>query len=124
MRRMTVFSVTGVLGAAFGLGYLLIPTSLLGFFGIEATAGAVLAARFFGASVLGYGVLAWLTRQANPAEDSSKGIALSLAVAAALGTALSLMGVLGGVLNVYGWMAAALFLVLAGAMLSFRFRRG
>jgi len=122
MRLNTVMTLMGVLGGLFGLAYLLVPTALLAFFGAEAGPGTVLAARFFGASVFGYGVLAWLSRGANPAEDSTRAIELSLAVASGLACALSIVGVTTGVFNVYGWGSVLVFLVLAGSFVYLRRR--
>ena len=122
MRLGTVMALTGLLGGLFGLAYLLAPTALLGFFGIDAGPGTVLAARFFGASVFGYATLAWLSRNANPAEDSTRAIEMSLAVASGLACVLSIVGVTTGVFNVYGWGAMLVFLVLAGSFAYLRAR--
>lgn len=120
MKLSTWMIITAILGLVFGLGYLLMPSTLLDIYGIDSNPSTLLAARFFGGSVVGWGVLAWFAR--GTAESAARSaITLSLFVTFFIGLVLTLMGVVSGVFNVYGWLTAALFLIFALAHGYYRF---
>lgn len=110
----------GILGMIFGLGYLVVPTALLGFFGIEVGPGSAIAARFFGGSIFAWGVLG-LTARGVPGRAGLGAIAGAFFVAFLLGTILAVWGSLAGALNAFGWVAAAFFAIVAAAMGIYRF---
>ncbi|MGA9532223.1 MAG: hypothetical protein WBR18_05855 [Anaerolineales bacterium] len=116
-------TVVGVLGLVFGLAYLLVPAPLLAFFGIGTTPSLTFAARFFGGSTLGWGVLG-LTARGVPGRAGLGAIAGSFAFSFAIGTVLAVWGTLAGAINVYGWVVAALFLLLTLVMGAYRFAGG
>ncbi len=112
MKIGTWLLITAIVGLLFGLAYLILPAQLLGFFGVMADDAAVLAGRFFGGAILGYGVLAWLARDLEESV-SRRVIARTLFVTMALGAILSLVGVLSGVFSAAGWVGVLILLVLA-----------
>ena len=59
MKSNTVMTVASVIGMIFGIGYMLIPTTMLGFYGASTDAVGILLGRFFGGSMLGFAVLLW-----------------------------------------------------------------
>jgi len=113
----------GVFGVVFGLGYLLFPAPLLAFFGIGTSPSVAFAARFFGGSTLGWGVLG-LTARGVPGRAGLGAIAGAFAFSFGVGTILAAWGALSGSLNVFGWVAAALFLVFTLATGAYRFSGG
>lgn len=120
MKFNTWMMISAALGVIFGLGYLFLPATLLGIYGMTVNPGSVLAARFFGGSVLGWGVLAWFAREAREsvARDA---ITLSLFIMFSIALVLSIVGVTSGVFNVFGWVSAGIFLILGGVFAYFRF---
>jgi hypothetical protein len=113
----------GVFGIVFGLGYLLFPAPLLAFFGIGTSPSVAFAARFFGGATVGYGVLG-LTARGVPGRAGLGAIAGALGLSFAIGTVLAVWGALSGLLNVFGWLVAAVFLIFAVATGAYRFTGG
>ena len=120
MKSKTVMMVASVIGMIFGIGYMLIPTTMLGFYGATTDAVGILLGRFFGGSMLGFAVLLWGARNAQES-DARRAIELGLFVSFVVAFALSLISQLSGLMNVLGWGAVAVFLIFALAFGYLRF---
>jgi hypothetical protein len=116
-------TVVGVLALIFGLAYLLFPAPMLTFFGIGTSPSVTFAARFFGGSALGWAVLG-LTGRGVPGRAGLGAIASSFAVSFGVGTILAVWGTLSGAINVYGWAAAGVCLIVTLVMGAYRFTGG
>jgi Na+-driven multidrug efflux pump len=103
---------TAVLSFIFGLGYLLMPDQVLALFGTATDDVGLLAARFFGGAVVGYGVLALAHRDSNLLEARGS-VVPAFAISFTLGFVLALVGQLSGLLNALGWVSVVTFLLLA-----------
>ncbi len=110
----------GILGIVFGLAYLVAPATLLGFFGLQASPAAAYAARFFGGSAIGWGVLG-LTARGVPGRAGLGAIAGAFFLTFLIGMVLTVWGTIAGIMNGYGWIGAALFAALTLAMGTYRF---
>ena len=114
--------ITAVLAFVFGAGYLLIPSQVLGMFGASTDQVGLLAARFFGGAVIGYGVLA-LAHRDSDLIDARSSVVPAFAITFTLAFVLALMAQLTGLLNVVGWASVVIFLALAIAYSYFQFAR-
>ena len=112
--------LTALFGIVFGLAYLLFPKYLLDFFGVVQTDAVIMTSRFFGGSILGYGVLAWSARNAAGSQ-TRRAIKLALFIAFLIGLVLSILGVTSGFFNTLGWIPVAFFAFLSVAFGYFRF---
>lgn len=113
--------ITALCGLLLGLGYLIIPKVLIQiFFGVEADVVTQLVARFGGGAVLGYFVLAWGARKAENTEER-RAILLALFITFLLGLALSVYGMVAGLFTAWGWIAVAVFGLIAIGFGYFRF---
>jgi hypothetical protein len=111
MRPNTVFLAGGVLGLAFGLSFLLIPATVLPFYGIPVEPSIVLMSRFFGVALFHLGMALYLLRDVRePAIQ--RALATAGLAGSAAGLAVALMGVLGGLVNALGWSTVAIYAVL------------
>ncbi len=120
MRNLLV--TTAVLAFVFGLAYLLIPAQVLGLFGASTDAVGVLAARYFGGAVLGYGVLALAHRDSNLI-DARGSVLPAFAIVFGFAFVLALLAQVSGLLNALGWVSVVIFLLLAIAYSYFQFGR-
>jgi hypothetical protein len=111
---------TAVIGVVFGLCYLLAPQITLGLFGMQTDAAGLLAARFFGGAVLGFGVLAWMHREGSRALCSR--VVPSFTIVFVLAFILALFAQFTGLLNAFGWVGVAMFLLLAVGYGYFQFQ--
>ena len=93
----------------FGLGCLFVPDLFWSVFGITFTPGSQLVTRAFGGVILGNVLEAWLIRKS--ADPSALRIfVLEQFVAWGVSLVVSLIGVLGGVMNALGWAVVVLSL--------------
>jgi Na+-driven multidrug efflux pump len=111
---------TAVLGAVFGLGYLLVPEPIMQLFGTHTDASGYLAARFFGGACLGLGIIAWLARErgGNVAEEV---VVPGFTVVFLLGLVLAALGTFSGLFSSVGWLVVLIFLGFAAAFAYFQF---
>jgi hypothetical protein len=111
MRPNTVFLAGGILGLAFGLAFLLVPSAVLPLYGVPTDPATVMMARFFGVALFHVGLVLYLLREVrDPAMQRTLGVA-GVAGSAA-GLAVALMGVLGGLVNAMGWTTVAIYTLL------------
>ncbi len=123
MNLKNLFTIAAVLSLLFGLAFLLMPATALGWYGITLMpAAGILMTRLFAASLLGVAVLAWLARSLGASEARSA-IVLGIIVMDTLGFIVSLLAQLGGVANQLGWSTVAIYLLLALGFAYFKFMK-
>jgi len=111
MTLKTLMSIKAVICLLFGIGFLLIPSTLASYFGMFPDISGRLMAQFFGQAFVLLGLLLWLAR--NTSEPGiRKAFALALFVGDMIGFVVSLMAVLNGIMNALGWLPVGLYLVI------------
>jgi hypothetical protein len=112
MRISYLFLVVAVLSLIYGVGFVLLPEQLLSIYGITTDAGGLLFVRLFGATLIGFGVLAWFVRNADTSE-ARRAIVLALFALNAVSFFVLLLAQLAGTVNGLGWVNIAIYLLLA-----------
>ena len=116
MKLSTVAGITAVVNVVFGLTTLLIPAQFLSLYGVsDLPEPGLLMTRFFGSALVGIGALNWFAREdlgRGGAPGAERGIIVGNIVGPGIGLILALWGVLGGILNPFGWTAVGVNLVL------------
>lgn len=107
MKLYTVKTFTAIAAFIFGLGFLLLPAFTIGLYGNTLDPIGTMIARYFGASLLGIGFLAWSTRT-----DSSKGVVMAFFLAVLLGLLVSLYDAFAGTHNAFVWVNVIIYLLL------------
>jgi hypothetical protein len=114
MRLSTLLLAGGLLAVVFGLGFLLLPATVLPVYGIQPEPSTVLMSRFFGASLVHLGAALYLVHETGEA-ITQRGLILAGVIGSAAGLAVALSGQLSGVVNVVGWSTVAIYgLLLLG----------
>ena len=122
MTLSTLLSVNAIVALAYALGLLLVPATLLKVYGITSGPGERLMAQFFGVALLAVGLLTWLARNvADPI--ARRAFVLALLISQAVGFVVALLGTLSGVMNVAGWSAVAIYLLLGLGYAYFQFTK-
>lgn len=107
-----LLSITAMIGVLYGVTTLFTPAAYLRVLGLEANPSAVLQARYFGAAVLGAGVMLGLTRRAQePVVQRALSLGNLLVVAGS--AVVTTMGLAGGLLSPVGWGFLASEVLLA-----------
>ncbi len=111
MKFSTLMSIKAVICLFFGVGEVLIPTTLMSLYGAILDPGGAFMAQLFGQAFILLGILLWMMRNtSNP--STVKAFSMSLFIGDAVGFVVSLMAVLNGVVNALGWTTVALYLVI------------
>jgi hypothetical protein len=114
MSLRNFLTVAAVIAFVFGLSFLLIPGSLLAMYGVALDPVGTVVGRLFGALLIGFGTLNWLTRDATNAE-TARPVLLANLVADALGAILTFWYQINGQIgiNALGWSTVVIYLLLA-----------
>ena len=123
MKLSTLMAIKAVIVVVFGLGFILMPTTLMSFYGTELNAGGALMTQLLGASFILLGILLWLTKNAPGSEMALRAIVLAVFVGDTIGFIVALLGQLAGVANALGWLTVALYLFLALGFGYFQFAK-
>ena len=119
MKLSRFLVVKAVISLVFGIVFALIPAAAMSWYGITLDPGGILMARFFGACLIGIGLICWLDRNADP--QALQGITLALFIGDTVGFIAALLGQLSGLMNALGWVNVVIWLLLALGLGYFRF---
>ena len=122
MKISTLMIINAVVGAVFGVAFVLIPGQAFSIFGVEASAILKSTGQMVGAYAVGIAVLTWSARKSN---DSSarRAIVLGLFIGNAVGFVVTLIGQLNNVIGALGWSTVAIYLLLALGFGYFQFAK-
>jgi uncharacterized membrane protein YfcA len=104
--------VAAVIGAVFGVGFVVASGPLLAIYGITLDKAGTLVAQLFGAALISLAVLNWLARNVTDPE-ARRAVVLANLAGDVVGFVVILLGQLAGVANALGWSNVAIYLLLA-----------
>jgi hypothetical protein len=107
----TLLLVNAVVAVLAGIACILAPAQLLATYGVSLTPMGLVVYQFWGAALVGVGLLTWIARTAEK-PGSQRAIALSLFITYAISCVIAARGQSAGA-NSLGWSTVALFLALA-----------
>lgn len=107
----TLFLVTMIIQAIFGLGFTLIPDFMLAPFGVALEPVAKVFVNLFGAALLGYLVLLWYARKSNNPEFKKATIYCHF-VYSLIAAVIMVIANLSGLVNAMGWIIVAKYVIL------------
>ncbi|HXW96041.1 MAG TPA: hypothetical protein VEI47_00545 [Gemmatimonadales bacterium] len=123
MRAPSFLLFAGLIALLFGLGFLLVPISVLSPYAVTTDASGLLLARFFGASLVELGLMLILVRHLLDA-SAMRAISMGGAVGSLLGLAVAVTGQVTHLVNGLGWSSVAIYGLLFIGFASFAFGRG
>ena len=108
----TLFNVNIVAALHFGLGFVLIPSTLLDLYDVSLSDQGITVARLLGSAILAYPVLLWYAgRSGDP--EYMKGASRALFTYWLLGTIFLIIAQLDGQLSaVFGWVTIGLHVIM------------
>jgi hypothetical protein len=112
----TLFTITLIVELIFALGFIAVPGTLFGTFGVVPDAFGTSLARLFGSALLGFVVLLYYAR-ASASPDLQKATIRSLFIYWLVSSVLMIIAQLAGIFNVMGWTTIGLhigFLIAYG----------
>jgi len=123
MKLSGLFALTGVLGMLFGLEFLLIPEMALQQYGVPTEPHNLMQARYFGSTLLAFGLIYWLLRGSRD-DATARALLLVGVVGNLVALVLSLWSRLEGLQGILAWLSVAIYAVLLLGSLNFLFRPG
>jgi len=112
MKLGTLISIHSILLFLFGLGFLLVPASMLSVYGTSTNSTGLLTARVFGIGNIQLSIIMWTSRN-DVGSKILKTLVLLLFLGNALAFVLALQAQISEVFNVLGWTNVALYLLFA-----------
>jgi len=123
MKLSAFLGLAGALAVLFGLEFLLIPDMALAQYGVPTEPHNLMQSRYFGSTLLAFGLLLWLARGAQDAAVQ-RALLLSSAVGNLLGLLLSLWSRFSGLQGLLAWLSVAIYGALLLGSLYFLLRPG
>lgn len=108
MPLRTLFLIAGVVALVFGLGFLLIPRSVLALYAVPTDPPVVLIGRFFGAALVQLGLVLYLIRDV-PDLRTKRGVVIGSFIGSVAGLVVALTGQFWGLVNQFGWTTVAIY---------------
>ena len=118
----TMFTITFVVELIFALGFLFVPGTLFGTFGVEPSPFGIALARMFGSALLAFCTLLWYARSSE-STDLQKAATRSMFLYWLVSSVLLIMSQLAGLFNAMGWGTVVLHLVFLVWYGAFAFKK-
>lgn len=112
MRLSNLLVVAAVIGAVYGVAFVVASGPLLAVYGITLDKAGTLVAQLFGALLIGLAVLNWFARNVTDPE-ARQAVVFGNLTGDVVGFVVILIGQLAGIANALGWMNVAIYLLLA-----------
>jgi len=123
MKLAAFLGLAGVLGVLFGLEFLLVPEMALAQYGIPTEAHNQMQARYFGTTLLAFGLLLWLARGAQDGA-TQRALLFASVIGNLVGMVLSLWARFANLQNQMAWLSVAIYGALFVGALYFLLRSG
>lgn len=120
MKLKNLFLANSAVLILFSLALLLMPSSLLDLFGMPDRAEEKLLVQFFGAQLLGAGLITLFAMNTKELR-SQRSLTLAFFIADGIGFIVALGGLLSGAMSELGWVLALGYLLLAAGFGYFQF---
>jgi hypothetical protein len=112
MRLSNLLMVAAVIGAIYGVAFVVASGPLLSIYGITLDKAGTLIAQLFGALLIGVAVLNWYARNVTDPE-ARQAVVFGNLSGDVVGFVVILLGQLAGIANALGWLNVAIYLLLA-----------
>ena len=112
MKRQQFFAISGVVGALFGLAFLLLPAMTLKNYGIPTDAHNLMQCRYFGSALLAVGLITFLARESQDAV-AVRAILIGNLVGDVAGLLVTLMGL--SLMNSVAWSSVVIYALFGAA---------
>jgi len=113
MTLKTLMTIKAAIVVVFGIGFVLIPETIMSYYDVRLNPGGAVMTQYFGAAFILLGIILWFARNASRSDVALKAIILAVVVGDVIGFIVALMAQLDGVMNGLGWTSVALYLIFA-----------
>jgi hypothetical protein len=115
MTAKTFLTISSIFAMLYGLGFLLLPGPSIALYGTEPEPHLMLIMRFFGSTLLAFGVVVWFGKNFRDWE-AVRGVLIAVIILNLVGLLVTVLGLAEGLLNSTAWSSLILYAVfLVGA---------
>lgn len=114
MSLKTVFLINAIIAGLFTVFCLIIPATMLSWYGVESINATVLMTRFFGVSLLAITLITFFLK-GSELNSTVKSVVLALLLSDIVGVIVSIWAIVSNIVNTLGWLNVIIygFLTLA-----------
>ncbi len=117
MSFKTVFIIAAIVAGFFALVSLLIPATMLSWYGVESSGALVLMTRFYGAALLAIALLTFYLKNSK-LTSNVKSVVLALLIFNTVGAIVAIWGQVSNILNTLGWSIVIIYVFFTIAYFS------
>lgn len=110
MKLRTILILNGIVASAYGISFLLVPSTVLEIYGVTQGPAEQLMGQYFGVALIGIGLLTWLAKEVTEV-STQRAMILALLISNLAGVIVSVLGTLSDVMSAVGWSAVAIYVV-------------
>ena len=120
MKLSNLLVINTIVCLVYGIILVLTPATMLSLHGLTPGSGEKLMGQYFGSALIAIGLLTRFARNVADAE-TQRAIILALLITDVIGAIVSVLGTVSGPMNVVGWSAVAIYILLALGFAYFQF---
>jgi uncharacterized protein YjeT (DUF2065 family) len=120
MNVKVFLAIAAAIAVVYGVAFVAVPDFVQATYGMTSTASSILAARYFGLTLLGLGLVTWLVRETSDPK-ALRGLLSGLAIQSLIGALVSIWGTTSGTMNGMGWSAVLIYAVLLAGYVYYLF---
>ncbi len=117
MSLKTIFIINAIIAGFFALVSLIIPATMLSWYGVESNDAIVLMTRFFGVTLLTIALATFYLKDSEFNSDV-KSVVLALLISNVVGAIVAIWGVVSKITNNLGWLTVIIYVFLTIAYFS------
>lgn len=108
MKLRTILMLNGIVASAYGISFLLVPSTVLSIYGMTQGSSEQLAGQYFGVALVAIGLITWLAKDITDV-STQRALILGLLISDIAGVIVSVLGTLSDVMSAVGWSAVAIY---------------
>ena len=105
--------IAAVVAALFGLGFMLIPDSVMSIFGVQINDSERFICRYLGSALFGIAVTWWVLRAVKTLDEALIGVAFGAATLSLTGFVIGLWDAISGTGNGLVWIIPVIYILLS-----------
>jgi hypothetical protein len=123
MKFRTYMLIAAIIAVLYGLGFLFIPNTVMGLYGVKLNEPGRFVALYFGSALMGIAVTWWRVRESKTMHDVREGVFLGGIVLSITGLVVALLDAITGPSNNFVWINPVIYAFLAVGFFYFYFKK-
>jgi hypothetical protein len=112
MKFRTYMLIAAIIAVLYGLGFLFIPNTVMGLYGVKLNEPGRYVALYFGSALMGIAVTWWRIRESKTVHDLLEGVFLGGIVLSVTGLVVALLDAIAGPSNNIAWINPVIYAFL------------